>query len=215
MKKWFFIILAIGFVFYNIHSVFAQQDITTNTQKEPTAESYKSESLLSSFFHIKELGLFSGYGTGSLKEQAAYEPIFFITHIGFDLKPPLSRINFNPKGILEWYLEPQLNTVISPTPNNVEAGLGFGFQYMYPLTKKLYPYAEIGSGVIYLSQHTAEQSTQFNFHSQAGCGIYYFIKDNVALNVGYRFRHISNCSIEEPNSGINTQIGLAGVSLFY
>jgi opacity protein-like surface antigen len=83
------------------------------------------------------------------------------------------------------------------------------------LTQKIYPYVLSGVGVGYISQHTREQSIQLGFTPQVGAGISYFFKKDTALNVEYRYRHFSNAKIKEPNDGINVNMFLVGVSLFY
>ena len=77
-------------------------------------------------------------------------------------------------------------------------------------------YMEGGVGLIYTTQHTYEQSTQFNFTSELGGGIYLFLNKNktTALTVGYRFRHFSNASIKHPNNGVDTHSITAGISFF-
>ena len=164
---------------------------------------------------IKEIGLLSGYASGGLKDKDDYELILTIARIGFDLKPFLNKFKLNPPGIVEFELEPFANTVISPD-NNAEVGFNFLFKYAFPLTKRFYPYIEGGLGFVFMTQHTLEQSTQYNFLPQGGVGIIYFIKkDRLALNAGYRYRHLSNNSFKSPNSGINVNMALVGVSLFY
>lgn len=66
-----------------------------------------------------------------------------------------------------------------------------------------------------MSQHTLEQSTQYNFLPQAGAGLIYFLKPDLGLNLGYRYRHLSNSSLKRSNKGINVDMILAGLSLYY
>jgi predicted porin len=63
-----------------------------------------------------------------------------------------------------------------------------------------------------MTQHTREQSTQFNFTEQTGIGIHYFFRKNTAFTLQGRYRHLSNASIKHPNTGINTQFVIAGFS---
>jgi hypothetical protein len=37
----------------------------------------------------------------------------------------------------------------------------------------------------------------------------------VALNLGYRIRHMSNAGTRQPNIGINDHFAMAGISLFF
>ncbi|MCX5705045.1 MAG: acyloxyacyl hydrolase [Candidatus Omnitrophica bacterium] len=163
---------------------------------------------------LKEIGILSGYASGPLDEKPDYEFVPMIFRFGLDLNPFINKFSWDTKGLLELQLEPFINTVVSPN-NNVEIGSNFVLKYAFPLTKKFYPYVEGGLGMLYMSQHTREQSTQYNFLPQGGAGLMYFLKDNLALTVGYRYRHLSNNSFKSPNSGINVDMYLAGLSIVY
>ncbi|MCM8763167.1 MAG: acyloxyacyl hydrolase [Candidatus Omnitrophica bacterium] len=164
---------------------------------------------------LKEIGLFTGYANGDLIDKDDYCLILTIVRLGFDLKPFLNKFNFNPPGLVEFEFEPFANTLISPDPN-AEIGFNLLLKYGLPLTQRLYPYLEGGVGFVYTTQHTLEQSTQYNFIPQAGAGIIYFLKkDSLAVTAGYRYRHLSNASIKAPNKGINVDMALVGLSLFY
>jgi len=164
---------------------------------------------------LKEVGLYSGYGVAPLKDpQSDYEIIPTIFRLGFDLNPFINKFGWNTKGLLEFELEPFINTVISPN-SNVEVGSNFLVKYALPLTKKIYPYFEGGLGMLYMSQHTLEQGSQYNFLPQAGSGIMYFLKDNLAISAGYRYRHLSNNSLASPNHGIDVNMAVVGCSVVY
>jgi hypothetical protein len=165
---------------------------------------------------IGEWGLLSGFGnSGDLAEKDNYKVVPLILRIGFDVKSLLqNKLHFSPPGITEFELEPFLNPVIGPD-RNIEAGCGFLLKYAYPLSRRFYPYIEAGAGIIYITQHTREQATQYNFIPQAGGGLIYFLEENLALTLGYRYRHLSNASIKQPNRGIELRLYLLGLSLFY
>ncbi len=133
---------------------------------------------------------------------------------GFDLKPFAEKFGIRTKGLLELVYEPYIGGIISPD-SNVEFALPFFLKYGFPLTDRFYPYIEAGTGPYYMSLQTYEQSTQFNFVSAGGAGVIFFLKDDLALNAGARYRHVSNASIKEPNGGIEAWEYLLGVSLYY
>jgi opacity protein-like surface antigen len=83
------------------------------------------------------------------------------------------------------------------------------------VTEKFHPYLIGGGGVMYITQHTREQSLQWGFTPQFGTGVTYFLKKNMAVNLEYRRRHFSNASIKQPNSGINADMFMVGFSWFY
>ena len=159
----------------------------------------------------KELGFYTGYLTADLEGKGEYEVIPLIARLGFDLRP-LFKTEVN--AIIEFLLEPFINTVYNPD-TNVETGCNFILKLGLPITKKLYPYFEGGVGMVHMTQHTNEQSTQFNFTQHLGGGITYFLKENLTFNLGYRYRHLSNASIKHPNSGIDSDSILCGISVFY
>ncbi|MFH1691211.1 MAG: acyloxyacyl hydrolase [Candidatus Omnitrophota bacterium] len=163
---------------------------------------------------LQEAGFFTGYIRGNLKNQGDLEVIPTGLRFGFDLKPFVEKFGIHLNGMFEILYEPFINTIIGPR-NNVELGCAFLFRYSYPLTSKFYPYIEVGSGLYYMTLATQEQSTQFNFIDQGGAGFSYFLREDLALNVGYRFRHVSNCSIKQPNSGINADVYLVGMSYYF
>ena len=166
---------------------------------------------------LKEVGFYSGYGAAEVghgddnEKVRDYDNVYIAGRFGFNLKKWLS---WKMPGMFLFMVEPFANPVIRPE-SNYEAGLSLGLKYAFPVTSKLYPYIEGGTGGIYISEKTRRQGSHANFVDHAGAGIYYFIKDNIALNAGYRFRHISNLGIKRPNGGIETNSVTAGVSLFY
>ncbi|MFA5087642.1 MAG: acyloxyacyl hydrolase [Candidatus Omnitrophota bacterium] len=178
-----------------------------------------------SFPYTKEVGIISGYAHGNLMEKGSYKIMPIIVRLGFnldsiglgfcDLLNPIARkLDVRLKGFTEIVLEPFANAVFTPD-SNVEAGCTVLIKYSYPLTEKIYPYSFGGGGMAYLSQHTREQSTQWGFTPQIGTGVSYFFRKDMAFNVEYRYRHFSNANIKTPNEGINVNMFLFGVSLFY
>lgn len=160
---------------------------------------------------LKEVGLYSGWGRADIGDGNDYDTVYIAGRFGFNLKKALK---WNMPGMLLFMVEPFANPVIEPD-SNWEAGVGLLLKYAFPIGNKFYPYIEGGSGGIYISEKTKRQGSNLNFADQAGAGMYYFLRDDVALNVGYRFRHISNLSIKKPNRGIDSHFVIGGISLFY
>ena len=160
---------------------------------------------------LESVGFFTGYMTGDLKNQDDYEGIPLMAAFGFDLKPLAEKIGIRTKGILEFQVEPYISSVIEPS-TEVETGVGFMFKYAFPLSESFMPYLKIGSGPAYMTLHTREQGTQFNFVSSGCAGFSWFFKEDASLDCEYRMRHLSNCGIDDPNGGINTEAVLVGMT---
>ena len=163
---------------------------------------------------LRELSLLTGYGTASIRDKSDYEVIPILPQFGFDIRPLAERLNIKPKGTLEFIAEPVMNVVINPD-TNAEAGLSLLLRYSDNITSRIAPFIEGGTGMIYTTQHTHEQGTQYNFILQAGAGLQCFLNKSFALIGGYRYRHMSNAGISDDNSGINHHFILVGVSYFF
>jgi hypothetical protein len=75
-------------------------------------------------------------------------------------------------------------------------GIGFTpkIKYTFVAFDRIRPYAEFAGGPFWtdLGGRIPEESSEFNFILTAGLGVSYFLTPQTALNVGYRFHHISN-----------------------
>ena len=161
---------------------------------------------------FNELTFSSGYGWGELKGNDNLEIIPFSVRFGFDIN---ALVGVRGPAELQFGVEPFLNTIVAPE-EGVEAGFNVGFRYITPVTDGVSIFGEISSGPAYLSIDTVEQGDGgFNFISQFGAGLQFELSRDVALNAGYRFRHLSNAGFSQPNNGINSDVLLAGISFGY
>lgn len=161
---------------------------------------------------LEGIEFFTGFGWGKLRHQENYRLVPFMVDFDFNLKPLAQKFNFNPSSLLQFQIEPFISYISNPR-NNVEAGTSFLLKAGFlPQTSKFQPFILAGVGMVYMTQHTRSQSTQFNFVEQAGLGMHYFFKKNTALTLQGRLRHLSNAGIRYPNTGINTYFVLTGIS---
>ena len=98
-------------------------------------------------------------------------------------------------------------------------GLGFTpkIKYTFVALDRLRPYVEFAGGPFWtdLAGKIPEESSRFNFVLMAGFGVSYFLTNQVALNAGYLFNHISNAGTSYPNLGLNASLPYGGVSFFF
>ncbi len=161
---------------------------------------------------ITEAGFIVGYGNAD-NNDGGYRILLLLFHIGMNVNRFIPAFK-DHKGTLSCFLEPQYNPVLTPS-SNYEFGLGIGIQYAYPVTEVISPYLLAVTGPQYISAESAIQANGLNFSSAVGAGLYLFVTRDVALNLGYRYRHVSNANIKLPNGGINSNIGLVGLSFFF
>lgn len=166
----------------------------------------------------QELSIAAGYGfgvgfygsnNGNLKEirYAALVP-----HWGVGLTDPF--------GVGSWY-QGNLDLLVEGAalfeyhPEHGFAGGGtLMFRYNLLQYERVVPFAEIGAGLVGTDLDLKEQSDGFNFSVQGGLGCYYFVWPRLAVTAEWRFHHISNADLRNPNSGINSSLFLVGTSFF-
>lgn len=167
----------------------------------------------SSFTRLfSESAFITGFGSDSIPE-GDYQTVLLIWHLGINLDHVFPALKSH-RGKLTFFLEPQFNPVVNPT-DDYEFGVGVGFQYQYPILEKLSLYALGSVGPHYISVVTDDQANGFVFSDTVGAGLYFQLTDRSAINVGYRFRHLSNADAAEPNFGIDSHFGVIGYSVFF
>lgn len=163
-----------------------------------------------------ELGVVAGYGWAmdGLKQEPDIEHAVIMPSFSI----PLTRRELGSsfyRGIVQYQLEPVIGYMAQPN-QKVEFGLSaVGFKYNFTaLESRWSPYSNFGFGVIYEPIGHHVQGSDFNFIIQTGVGVQYFLDEKNAVNVQYRYRHISNANYRDPNSSINSSFVLVGWSFF-
>jgi hypothetical protein len=140
----------------------------------------------------------------------------------FSVAPRLSM--YLPEGIdrrlaahhleAEWVSEVILSAITNRS-NTLEAGLNpLFFSLRYDRGQAFVPFVEGGEGVLYSNLLGERLGSRFQFSSQAGVGLHWFLDRNLAVTAAYRIRHMSNGGIARQNSGLNTDFYMLGVTYF-
>ncbi len=163
---------------------------------------------------LDSIDFLNGYLFANLKYKQDFKTAPFFVSFNFDGKSLFPGLKERAKGDIIFSYEPFVNVIYQPDAN-VEFGVNFLVKYVFPLKGKIKPYIKGGVGFGYMTQHIREQGTQFNFLSQIGPGISYFINDNTSLDFECRFRHLSNADLDAPNKGVNANIFLWGITRYF
>ncbi|MFO0773861.1 MAG: acyloxyacyl hydrolase [Nitrospiraceae bacterium] len=100
-------------------------------------------------------------------------------------------------------------------------GIGFTpkLKWTFLVSDRVRPYFEFAGGPFWMDLANRikirEEDSEFNFILTAGFGVSWFVSDQAALNVGYRFHHISNAGSNIPNLGLNGSLPFIGFSYYY
>jgi len=177
----------------------------------------------SNAFALDGVGVSTGFFDGRLRfldhkdyhfHYDRYQGIPVLIDFYFDARDFFAKWGVHTAGRLDFSVEPFASGITQPE-RNVEGGCNFLLKYCFPLTARVMPFLKGGLGALYMSQHTPEQSTQWNFLPQAGLGADFLLTDKVALTCEGRFRHLSNAGFKQPNHGIQVIQYLGGISYFF
>ena len=98
-------------------------------------------------------------------------------------------------------------------------GVGFTprIKYTFVALGHIRPYVEFAGGPFWtdLGGRVPEEATEFNFMLKGGGGVSWFFTPRLAVNVGYRFNHISNAGTAFPNLGLNASLPFGGFSFYF
>jgi opacity protein-like surface antigen len=94
-------------------------------------------------------------------------------------------------------------------------GLTPVLRYNFATGSRWMPFLDAGAGVSVTDIGRPDLSTAFEFNLQAGAGLNYFLRENLALTLQYRFLHVSNAQIASPDLGMNANIVSIGLTWFF
>lgn len=77
---------------------------------------------------------------------------------------------------------------------------------------RLVPYVFAGGGILFVDLGLPSMGSKLDYSYQAGTGLQYFIQKDLALNLEYRYHHISNAGTAAPNEPLNSSKFLLGIS---
>ena len=94
-------------------------------------------------------------------------------------------------------------------------GLTPVLRYNFTTGSRWMPFLDAGAGVSLTDIGRPDLSTTFEFNLETGAGVDYFLRENLALTLQYRFLHMSNARIASPDLGVNANVISVGLSWFF
>jgi opacity protein-like surface antigen len=146
-------------------------------------------------------GLQVGYGVeNAIPNNISHvNLLIFQPHVGLIVRDfqrgPLQRFEIVNEGLLG-------NAV---HPGGHLWGNSLFFRFDAKGRRKVMPFLNLGAGMMHttLNSRVPEVSGRLQFMPQAGLGIQYFFSPQRALVFEYRYFHMSNAGIQQPNDGFN------------
>jgi hypothetical protein len=118
------------------------------------------------------------------------------------------------RGAFEIGLEPLYQRYLHPR-DSFWAGLMTVVRYHFLALGRFVPYAELGGGVGETDLHVTEIDSNISFLLWGGVGVSLFVTDAAAIYAGYRYEHNSNAHTNTPNRGVESHVGVFGVSYYF
>src|SRR6267154_6396287 len=118
------------------------------------------------------------------------------------------------RGNWEFRLELFAGAQFSPSTEWL-VGLTPHLRYNFATGTRWVPFLDGGAGVTATGIGPPDLSGTFEFNLQAGGGVQWFLKENVALSLEARYVHWSCAGISKPNLGLNGVTGILGLAFFF
>jgi lipid A 3-O-deacylase len=88
-------------------------------------------------------------------------------------------------------------------------------RYSFATGTRWIPFVQAGLGVTGTNIRGPDLSTYFQFNDQFGVGTHYALRRDLLLTLEYRFLHLSNAGIDQPNDGVNSHMISIGMSRLF
>src|SRR5262245_27580932 len=117
------------------------------------------------------------------------------------------------RGNLEILFEPTL-IHLDASPSATVVGGAILPRWLFGAWARVRPYIEAGLGIVGGQIDLRQTNCDVNFLVEGGVGAMIFMTGRVALTIGARFHHMSNADRCSENEGLNSIIGVVGISYF-
>lgn len=77
------------------------------------------------------------------------------------------------------------------------------------------PFVDVGAGLVATGIGPPDLGGTAQFNLGGGVGTHYFVRDQLALELGHRFLHVSNADNVRANGGVNLQVLRLGLDRFF
>ena len=105
--------------------------------------------------------------------------------------------------------------LIQTTPHSGSAwGASLLLRYNFLANGRFVPFLEVGGGLIDLDFDLDSRADGVNFALQGGVGLQWLVWDRAAITAQWRYHHISNGRVNEPNVSVDNSLFLIGATFF-
>jgi hypothetical protein len=136
----------------------------------------------------------------------------FLPHVGYFVTGEIG--DGRVRGNVEIIVEPTL-MYLDASDSATMIGGAILARWIFATSPRVRPYLEAGGGVVGGQVDLRQTNCDVNFILEGGAGAMVFMTERVALTLGARLHHLSNGNRCSDNQGINSIIGIVGISYFF
>jgi lipid A 3-O-deacylase len=161
-----------------------------------------------------ELTLAAGGGASLPKDDLDLQAVttfHVLPHLGYFVTGEVGEGAL--RGNLEILFEPTL-IHLDASPSATVVGGAILPRWLFGAWPRVRPYIEAGAGIVGGQVDLRQTNCDVNFLLEGGVGAMIFMTERAALTIGARFHHMSNADRCSENEGLNSVIGVVGISYF-
>lgn len=162
-----------------------------------------------------EFGFLTGYGISHIgfgETRHQVQTLDTILRAGYFLSDDTGKGSWY-QGRHEVLLELPYHLAVDHGGRSMVGGYLLG-HWRFTSLDSLVPYVFAGGGPLYVDLGLPSMGTKLCFSYQGGTGLQILIDKKTALNMEYRYHHISNAGTANPNEPINSSKILFGISFY-
>jgi opacity protein-like surface antigen len=162
-----------------------------------------------------ELAFLTGYGIthrGFGDTRTQVQTWDAIARLGWFLSDEIGKGNWY-QGRHELLVELPYHLALDHSGRSMTGGYLLG-SWKFTKAAPVLPYIFAGGGILFVDTGLPTMGTRLDFSYQAGTGVQYLIRKDLALMAEYRYHHISNAGTATPNEPLNSSKILLGITLF-
>ena len=210
------IVAPILFLLFSSLTVFAETPEAGTANQAAPAEAVNAATFNSPYEEVisqtsHSIGLQGGYGF-KLWQRHNFSVAEALPYIAFPITGPVGK---TLRGVLEYKVEGTIGVITQLDDRIIAGGSPVGLRYNFTgLGGRLVPYSEVTLGAVYANMPRNIQGSRFDFILSFGLGAQYFISRRTTVNLEFRYWHLSDAGIKEPNQGDNLGFVLVGMGFY-
>jgi opacity protein-like surface antigen len=159
------------------------------------------------------LALGAGFGTRILGSSQSHDLALAAGSFGWMFTDVVAEDEWW-SGNWEWLNEIFGGAQFNPDVDYLVGGTT-SLRYSFATGTRWVPFVGGGVGLSATGIHHPDLGGTFEFNTQLGLGTHYFVRDDTAATLQYRWLHFSDANITSVNRGVNTQMFEVGLTWFF